>query len=245
MRLQRMTLPPAVLGFISMAFDRKEDGMTEKKQRLQTLSALLILVLLLGSLFSFFIKPIVEDAQMRKMLGDEDAYVTDSLRDPWIYVTEDGMLRLYPEYMVGMETVILPDAVNGVALTGMDLGHPISPLAKVRTLVFPKRFSMHAEDEYQVLWMGKWENLEVLAFAEGATDLTGIAVYEMPALKAVYLPKSMTGMHPWTFLDCGKDLTVYYAGTEEEFLTLGTFAQAVKRKCPVVFNTPVPDFGTK
>ena len=216
--------------------------MTDKKRRLQKACALILLFMLLGTVFSFFVSPYIADARVREQLGDPDAYVTDTVRDPWIYVTEAGEMRLFPEYLIGKETLIIPDAVNGVASTQIDFSRPLPVASDVRTIVFPKSFSMNGDDENKIFWFRSWESLEVIAFAEGAKDLSGVAIYDMPALRAVYLPKSMTGMYPWTLSECGPDVIVYYAGTEEEFWALGRFATAVSEKYPVVFETPVPVF---
>ena len=219
--------------------------MTKKKQRIQTVSALVLLLLLFGTFVSFFIKPYIEDAQTRRMLDDEDAYVTDSVRDPWIYVNENGEMRLFPEYMVGIDTLVIPDAVNGVAVTGIDFSRPLPTASDVRTVVFPKRFSVNGDDETKIFWFSGWESLEVVAFEEGATDLSGVALYQMTALKAVYLPKSMTGMYPWNLIECAENVTVYYAGTEQEWQALGRFAEVVSGRATVVFETPVPIFEPK
>ena len=219
--------------------------MTEKKRRIQTVSALVLLLFLLGTFISFFIKPYIEDAKIRRALGDEDAYVTDTVRDPWIYVNETGEMRLFPEYMVGIDTLVIPDAVNGVIVTGIDFSRPLPIASDVKTVVFPKRFSVSGEDETKIFWFSGWESREVVAFEEGATDLSGVALYQMTALKALYLPKSMTGMYPWNLRECAEDVTVYYAGTEQEWQALGRFAEVVSERATVVFDTPVPEFEAK
>ena len=221
--------------------------MDAKRLRLKHIAVVVILLLMLGTFLSFFITPAVSDARTRKELGlPDDAIVTDTARSPWVYVDEEGGVTLNTEYMIGMDTVVIPDAVNGVLVTGKAEGAAISPASQVRTIVFPKRFSVSSPDgKTGIFWFGNWDRLETVVFEEGAYDLTGVAIYAMPALKEVYLPKSATGLYAWSFNDCPADVTVYYAGTEEEWAALGNFAKNVSKKHTVVFETPVPDFRGK
>lgn len=217
--------------------------MTGKRLWICRAGALFMLLLLLGTLCSFGIEPLISDARTRRALGDPDAYVTDTRRTPWISIDPDGCIRLYPEKMIGKKTLIIPDAVDGVKVTGRDAVAVFSLAESVQTIVFPKSFSVSSPDSKTgIFWFGRRENLEVIAFEEGAGDLTGVAIYALPALKAVYLPKSATGLYPWSFKECAEDVTVYYAGTEEEWTALGTFAKNVSKKYTVVFETPVPSF---
>ena len=217
--------------------------MDAKRLWLKRVAVFAVAVLFVGTFLSFFIKPHVSDARTRRMLGlDGDAYVTDTARSPWVYVNEEGGVTLHTEYMVGMDTVVIPDAVNGVLVTGKADGEAFLPASRVRTVVFPKSFSVSSPDgKTGIFWFGKWDSLETIVFKEGAGDLTGVAIYEMPSLKSVYLPKSATGLYAWSFNDCPADLTVYYAGTEEEWQALGSFAKNVSKKYTVVFHTASPE----
>ena len=217
--------------------------MTGAKLWIRRIGVLFMLLLMLGTLLSFGINPLISDARTRKMLGDPDAYVTDTRRSPWISIDPEGNIRLHPEKMIGKKTLVIPDAVNGIKVTGKQ-PIPWTELApKVETIVFPKGFSASSPDgQTGIFWFGKWESLEVIVFAEGAGDLTGVGIYSMPALKEVYLPKSATGLYAWSFKYCGEALTVYYSGTEEEWEALGKFAKNVSQKYSVVFNTPVPEY---
>lgn len=217
--------------------------MDAKRRLLKHIAVIIVVTLMLGTLVSFFVRPALSDAKTRKALGlPEDAYVTDTERDPWVYANEEGEISLFADHMIGMDTVIIPDAVNGVLVTGIDFSARLLPASKVRTLVFPKSFSVSDEHRF---WLGKWESLEVIAFEEGATDLAGVAIYDMPALKEVYLPKSVTGLYTWGLQNCAEDVIVYYAGTEEEWWALGKFAKATSEKYLIVFDTPVPTFEKK
>lgn len=218
--------------------------MDKKRKLLRTVSATCVLLLMLGTLLSFFFAPCIADVRTRKELGlPEDAFVTDTARSPWIYITEEGGIRLYGEHMDGMETLVIPSAVNGILVTNFDHSAVLPREANIRTIVFPKSFDPRIGD--QTYWFASWESLEVIAFEEGTTDLSKLAIYEMPALRELYLPRSMTGMYAWSLKTCGENVTVYYAGTEEEWWALGDFAKTTSGKYPVVFETPVPTFEAK
>ena len=217
--------------------------MDARKLRIRKIAVVTVSLLLIGTFLSYFITPAVSDARTRRKLGlSEDDIVTDTARSPWIYANEDGGITLFTDHMVGMDAVIIPDAVNGVLVTGFD-HFSLSPTRNIRLLVFPKNFSVC---ETPRIWFGKWSALEVIAFEEGVTDLSGMALYDLPALKALYLPKSMTGMYPWGINSgCSEELVIYYAGTEEEWEALGTFSKTMSGKFRVVFETPVPTVWEK
>lgn len=213
--------------------------MDEKRTRVRKVTALAVLALLLCTLLSYFIITPVKDARTRAMLGDPDAYVTDTARSPWIYADENGLVTLYPEHMMGMTELILPDAVNGVKVTGLDYSVGVLTVKDVKTVVFPKNLTVSGEHMVYFRW---WESVETLVFPEGVTDLSKLDILEMPALKAIYFPSTLTALYDYTIRACGENVTVYYAGTEEEWLALGKCAKNISKKCPVVFNTPVPEY---
>ncbi|MBQ9735196.1 MAG: hypothetical protein IJV96_00235 [Clostridia bacterium] len=197
--------------------------MSESKRRLQILSAGAVLLLMLGTLLSFFIRPLVEDAKVREALGDPDVTVTDTARSPWIYTDEKGVFTLYPYKILFSDTLIIPDVTNGYAnsiLKKIDY-----PVFRIRTVVVPKTIAF-MPDKYGIF--DDWLELETVVFAEGSTELIRLNFGNVPALKAVYLPASITYFKGLTVPDTvAAQLTVHYAGTEEEWLALGATAEKV------------------
>lgn len=213
--------------------------MDEKKIRVRKVAALAVLALLVGTLLSYFIITPVRDARTRAMLGDPDAYVTDTARSPWIYADENGTVTLYPEHMGGMTELVIPDAVNGVKVTG--LASSVGALSEktVKTVVFPRFLTVNGEHMLYFRW---WESVETLVFPEGVTDLSKLDILELPSLKSIYLPSTFTGIYEYSIRYCGDNVTVYYAGTEAEWRALGQSAENLSKKCTVVFETPVPEY---
>lgn len=200
---------------------------------------LFMLLLMLGTLISFVVEPIVSDARTRRALGDPDAYVTDTRRSPWISIDPEGRICLYPEKMVGKKTLVIPDAVNGVRVTGLDVSFLHNRPSKIKTIVFPASLLVNGE---KMTYFRGWDSLETIVFEEGATDFSKLDILEMPSLREIYIPQSFTALYPYAVRECGESVTVYYAGTEEEWQALGTVASTLSKKCNVVFNTPVPEY---
>lgn len=212
--------------------------MEGKRLWVRRIAALSMLLLLLGTLLSFVIAPRIQDARTREMLGDPDAYVTDTKRSPWITVDETGMATLYTENMVGMTELVIPDAVNGVKVTGIDKEVAHLQVDKIKTIVFPAGIAVR---EHNVCFQ-KWQGLEIIVFSEGITDLSKLVVSRHPSLRAVYIPRSCTALCPNPIRDCGDHVTVYYAGNEEEWVALGDAAARLSKTHVVIFNTPVPEY---
>ena len=84
--------------------------MDKKRKLLRTVSATCVLLLMLGTLLSFFFAPRIADARTRKELGlPEDAFVTDTARSPWICLDENGSATLYGDKMGGRTTLKIPE----------------------------------------------------------------------------------------------------------------------------------------
>lgn len=213
--------------------------MDEKKIRVRKVAAVAVLALLVGTLLSYFIITPVRDARTRAMLGDPDAYVTDTARSPWIYADENGTVTLYPEHMGGMTELVIPDAVNGVKVTGFS--HSLSGryLSKVKVFAFPSDFSANGEE---MLSVHDCATVETLVFPEGVTDLSMLDIADAPSLKEIYFPTTLASICTYCVRRCGENVTVYYAGTEAEWRALGQSAENLSKKCTVVFETPVPKY---
>lgn len=207
--------------------------MEAKRPKLQKVCALCVLAIILLTLLSFFIAPPIKDAITRKNLGlPDDAFVTDTARDPWIYVNEKGELYLNFDKTPTVTEVVLPDAVNGVRLKRFVGGSH----ANIKKLTMPKYLTVNEEMTY----MQTWDYLETIIFPEGVEDISKLDVFGMPVLTAVYLPRSLKSIYGDIFRRC-EDATLYYAGTEEEWLAMGKSARELLAKRRIVFETPVPE----
>jgi len=210
--------------------------MTKGFRVLRTVSASLAVLLIVATVLSFFIVPRISDRKMREMLGDENAYVTDTARDPWIYVTEDGVAKLNAEHCLGMEEIIIPDAVNGIAVTSYDLDFK-KPPAWVKRVVFPKTMQTIAEFPFH-----QWTGIEEIIFSEGITEFSRMHLGEKENLKKLVLPRSIDGLRYDVIKEAHPDLVIYYGGTEEEWLALGAGAKELSKKYTVVFESNGEEF---
>ncbi len=207
--------------------------MDEKRRRLQRVALLCALLLLVGTFLSFFIAPHIADACTRRALGlPDDAFVTDTARTSWIYVDEDGNATLYGDKMVGLKTLRIPSAVNGIAVKKVQVVKSTS--SSVEKMIFPPTF---APTGYAIN-LRVWENVKTAVFSEGVEDLTRLSLVSLPNLEEVYLPKTIQKF-PWTFITPGAEVTLYYAGSEEEWLGLGNIARRLSKEYTMVYNTPV------
>lgn len=214
--------------------------MEEKRLRVQRISAICAILLFFATLLSFFIIPHISDARTRRALGDEKAYVTGSARSPWISVDTAGRITLYPENLIGVTELVIPDAVDGVRVTGIATGVSNLCLDNLKTIVFPASFSAVTGN---MLYFHACENLETFIFSEGITDLSHLDIYEMPSLRSVYLPASLeVGLYTYAVRNCGENVTVYYAGSEEDWASLGSWAERLAKRCVIVYNTSVPEY---
>ena len=207
--------------------------MEAKRPKLQKVCALCVLAIIFATLLSFFVVPPIKDAMTRKKLGlPADAYVTDTARAPWIYVNEVGEIYLHPEMAPTVTEMVLPDAVNGVRLKRFVGGSR----ANIKKLTMPKYLTVNE----QMTYMQTWDHLETIIFPEGVEDISKLDVFGMPVLAAVYLPRSLKSIYGDIFRRC-ENATLYYAGTEEEWLAMGKSAKELLAKRRIVFETPVPE----
>ena len=209
--------------------------MDGKRRRLQHVALFCISLLLVGTFLSFFIAPHIKDARTRRTLGlPDDAFVTDTARSTWVYINEKGEATLFGDRMIGVKTLYIPSAVNGIALE--KILYVYNKPQGVEVVVFPSTLDISSS----IYYFRKWEDLKILVFEEDMQVLEGGAVLDFPALEAIYLPRSIKKIHS-SFLK-QENITIYYAGTEEEWRALGTGAEKLAKNHTVVFETPyVPE----
>ena len=209
--------------------------MDGKRRILQHIALACVLLLLVGTLLSYFIIPRISDAKTRRALAlDDGAFVTDTARSPWIYINEEGGVTVYGDRTVGMKTLVFPRAVNGIKVEKLEF--VIVKSSRIETVVIPK--GLQAKNFLN--WrLRDLTSLKTLILEEGVDDLTGCSAGSLPTLTAVYLPRSLTKI-PSNLLKDDATATLYYAGTEEEWRALGDAAGKLLKKHTVVFETPVP-----
>ena len=195
--------------------------MTEKKRRMQTVSACVILLLMLGTLLSYFILPAVEDARIRETCKDPDVTVTDTARSPWIYTNSQCVFRVYPDKHLLSDTLVVPEVTNGYP--NKSFTYPDYPIVRIKTLVLPRTVTFWA---VQGGLCHDWLALETLVLSDGIEEVPAMTFGNVPALREIYLPASVTYLKGITVPDeVAPGFTVHYAGTEEEWLALGAAAQ--------------------
>ncbi len=201
----------------------------------RSLFTILFLLLLVGTVVLMLVIPPMEDARKREELGDPLAFVTSTARTPWAYVDAEGALRMYPEDCVGLTVLRIPEAVNGVTVTGVSAAFSHA-LTDVERIILPSTAPVPVIDRS----LSSWSALRQLVFREGCADLSRASVKAVTQLEEIYLPKSIEKIG-WHFLREGDGTpTVYYAGTEEEWLSLGADAKRVAGRYTMVYETSAP-----
>lgn len=210
--------------------------MTDRSRSIIRRAAVTVLLFLLAaSLLFYLLLPVFERKKAQEIFGRDDVIVGDSFHQPWFYVTEEGNLYL-TDWLGGRKKIVFPEYFNGVV---------------VKKVVYDNdHVAVRAEEAYfpQGVRFGHCalqgsRSLRRIVFAEGQTDLSDIVLVGCDALEEIYLPKSLKIL--------GRDilyqpenktrLTLYYAGTEEEWLALGSAAEQAARTYPMVYGTPVPE----
>ena len=197
--------------------------MTENKKRLQICAAGAILLLMVGTFLSFFIAPVIEDARVREALGDPNATVTDTARSPWIYTGEQSVFYLYLDKIPFADTIVVPEITNGYP--NKSFSYVEQPVLHVKTLVLPKTVTFWAVKKG---FCTDWIALERVVFSDGIKEIPAMPFRNVPALREIYFPASLTRAPNMTVPEeIAAQLTVHYAGTEEQWYALGNYAKAI------------------
>ena len=209
--------------------------MTRAKTWICRAGVLFMLLLMLGTLISFAVEPIVSDARTRRALGDPDAYVTDTKRSPWISIDTEGKIRLYPEKMIGKKTLVIPDAVNGVKVRGIDERFGLVGAETIETLIFPAGFEVAKGDDRAI---SNWKNLKTIVFSEGIEDISKLDIMNCPSLETVYYPTTVKKLyHSVIHVDsCGADVKVCYAGDKNGWDAIEGGTYHISKNFLVEFN---------
>ncbi len=185
--------------------------MTRGRSVLRSVSCVLVSVLFLLTIVAFFVLPILSDREARERLGDENAFVTDTARSPWIYVEADGTALVNSDSCIGMEEIVVPCSVNGITVTRFSFQYTTPP-ACVKKITFPTTLRAIESHPFQ-----QWHTIEEIVFQEGIENLGNLVIGQKPHLKKLVLPRSVKKLHPGMFLYKEHPVVICYAGTEEEW----------------------------
>ncbi len=204
--------------------------MTRGRAILRTVAGVVMSTLFFLTVVAFFVVPIFADKEARAVLGDAEAYVTDTARAPWIYVDENGVATLNSDRCFGMEEIVIPDSVNGVVVTSFDMHYYYAP-AWVKKVIFPSTLrTIEAFPFYH------WDGIEEIVFSEGVEDLSVLVIGQKAHLKKLVLPRSVKAINAGLFSHKEHPVEICYAGTEEEWLALGAPAEKLSALYTVIFE---------
>ena len=202
----------------------------------RTVFIVLFLLLLAGTVVYMLKAPEKEDARIREEMGDPVAFVTDTARSPWIHAWSDGVPKIYHEDCARFTVLRLPEMVNGVAV--LHIGNTFEyALSHVERLILPSTMTHPGMN----VSLADWTSLKEIVFREGIRDISGVCLSDVEALEAIYLPKSLSALRSNLLGDDTGNPTIYYAGTEEEWLALGAAAEKISQEHTMVFETSAPE----
>ncbi len=204
--------------------------MTRGRSILRAAVGVIMSALFFLSIIAFFVMPIIKDREARAMLDDPDAFVTDTARDPWIYVDENGVAMLNSDRCLGMEEIVIPDAVNGVTVTSFDMHYYHAP-DWVKKVTFPSTLRTIAAFPFH-----QWDGIEEIVFQEGVEDLSLLVIGQKEHLRKLVLPRSVKAINAGIFSYKEHPVEICYAGTEEEWLALGSAAEKLSAKHTVIYE---------
>ena len=207
----------------------------EKRAHFRSWAALAVLVLLLATVAAYFIAPLFADAKIREELGDPDAFVTDTARSPWAYVSEDGVFSICHDKCYGVRILRVPESVNGVTVTSLGKFFE-KPFLQVERLILPG--TVKNPDIYYRL--SEWKSLKEVVFREGVEDVSRVQLMCLDSLEAVYIPASVTKIGNVFLYSGNGNPVIYYGGTQAQWDALDMGADRLEDKYTVVFETTVP-----
>ena len=204
--------------------------MTKGKRILRAVFGVIMSALFFLSIVAFFVMPTIRDREAREMLGDPDAFVTDTARDSWIFVDEGGVAAVYADRCFGKEELTIPSAVNGVAVTGFDFRYKAKPVW-VKKITFPP--TLRSIETYL---FASWDGIEEIVFEDGIEDLSNLSIGQRERLDRLVLPRSVKKINKGIFSYKDHCVKVCYAGTEEEWLAIGDSAAYIAERYTMVYE---------
>jgi len=204
--------------------------MTRGKRILRTVAGAVMSSLFFLSIVAFFVIPAIRDREAREMLGDPNAIVTDTARSSWIYVDENGTAQILSDRCIGMEELVIPSAVNGIAVTGYNSHFTAKP-AWVKRITFPPTLRQIESFPFH-----EWDAIEQIVFEEGIEDLSDLTVGQKAGLTRLVLPHSLKKINKGLFSYKEHPVEICYAGTKEEWLAMGAAAAYLAERHTMVYG---------
>lgn len=205
--------------------------MTRGRRITRTVAVGVAMTLFFTTLIAFFVGPYIWDARMRRMLGDENAVVTDTARTPWIYVDENGVATPDASSCLGKEELVIPSAVNGIKVTGFDMNFTPPPYW-VKRITFPPTLRSIGSFPFK-----DWSDIEEIVFEEGIEDLSMLHIGGKKKLCRLVLPASVKSVCRGMLTGASPDLVVYFGGTEAEWLAMGKATEEISQSFTVIFES--------
>lgn len=193
-------------------------------------AVLLASVLFFGTVAAFFVVPALAERRAKEALGDEDVYVTDTARAPWLYVDENGTATILADKCGGRDEIVIPEVLNGITVTSFNMENYIKPL-HIKKITFPK--TLRKMEEYPFIG---WASLEEAVFQEGIEDLSKMYIGPKDTLQKIVFPKTLKELRHNVLKDANPSLVVCFRGTEEEWLSIGKAAQTISSKYTMVYE---------
>ena len=204
-------------------------------QALRRVSVLLVFLLMVGTLLSHFVLPSIEDERARKKYGLPDARVTDTARTPYLCVNEVGQAAFAPDVCGDLETLVVPEIINGIVVRNFSLSRIAGQPERIRTLVLPRTYDPTVGGQH--LMIDSWDSLKTIVVPEGVQDVSMVRLTDNASLKDVYLPRSIERVYKDLLDKQGEGTVLHYAGSEEEWLALGSSAKYIAEHETVVYHS--------
>ncbi len=205
--------------------------MGRTRKGLCTVAAVAVLLLILGTVASYFLPP---ELPSEFKDGLPEGYTaSSSARDGWLSVDADGVARVHPERCVYKRELVIPEVVNGIKVTGFycntaESAPWIEKITFAATIEEMGEFPLHM-----------WSGLREIVFKEGTKDLSKTYLGNKKNLTKLVIPASVTTLRHDFLLSGAEDLVIYFGGTETEWQALGKGAARLSENYTVVFGCDV------
>ena len=203
--------------------------MTKGREWIRACAGVCALLLLFGTVISFFFDPYVPEDVRGEL--PENALITDSARDPWLSVDEKGAACVYAERCVYLDELVIPEAINGIKVITFYTDSS-QPAPWIRKITLPSTLRHMSEFPFH-----EWDGLEEIVFKEGIKDLSRMYIGTKPNLKKLVIPSSVKSIRYGLLETTPETLEIHFGGTEEQWLAMGAPAEQLLRKYTVIYES--------
>lgn len=212
--------------------------MSKTREWIRAAACVAMILLMIGTVVSFFVYPYFSDQSMRDKLG-VGAIVTDSARDPWITVDEQGVAYINSANCRYVDELVIPESVNEIpVVTFASFEKPTSPPPVwIERITFPTTLREIGEFPFH-----QWDALREITFKEGIEDLSRLYIGPHERLEKLVLPASVKSLRPGVLEGAPETLVIHFGGTEEQWRAIGDTACALSERFTVVYESDgMPD----